>query len=1277
MSGINAHPDHIRRSGGKLGDFGGKLAEGGEKLQTSGQNLVSHAGGDRSGIGAVVAKAMGRGIQVTGKVFSEGGRVVQGAGKRLGATADLYEEADGQGASRLRRLHPDAAKGDIDPQGGRPGRRVGGSPRSGRRQLGDTTRPGAIPRTKKCVGGDPVDLVTGDVLMTQLDLALPGALPLLLSRTHQSSYRAGRLFGPSWASTLDQRLEIDAQGVVFLGEDGLLLAFPTPDGEPVLPADGPRWPLRRSGDGYVLADLDAGRDLAFAADGSLTVISDRIGHRVELDRDEAGNLARLRHSGGYVVDIVTANGLVVGLSAAGAPVARYTYDEDRNLVEVSDPEGRAYRFAYDAAGRLTQWTDRGGHSYRYTYDSAGRCVAGEGDDGLLSAVFEYGESVTTMTNSLGAATSYHFNDALQVVRIVDPLGGETVSEWDPYDRLLARTDALGRTTRYEYTESGFLHRLTRPDGTQTVAVYGENRLPDIVVEPDGTQWRRAFDHNGNTIAVTDPTGATTRLDYDESGHLAAVTDPTGATTRLVCDAAGQVIAAIDPLGALTRQERNELGQVVAVIDALGGITRFSWTIDGRLTERVLPDGTSERWTYDGEGNETSYTNGIGQVFGAEYGGFGLPLARIEPGGRRTEYRYDTELRLTAVTDPAGLVWRYDYDTAGNVVGETDVNGRTLTYTRDACGQLLFRTNGAGQATRHTHDALGRLVRRESADTVTTFEYDPADRLVRAANEDTELTLTRDVLGRVVAETCDGRSLLSAYDAMGRKIARTTPTGAVSRWAYDPTGLAARLTAGGQSIGFEHDAAGNETSRQFGATTLTQTWDANHRLRTQALTTPGAGGQERLLQRRAYRLRADSAVTAIVDQLAGIREFDLDAVGRVTVVTAPQHREQYSYGPNGILTGPDRAHTGALPRAAGGSRYEHDGQGRVIARHSRTLSGQSRTWRYTWNSDDRLTAVTTPDGVTWRYRYDPLGRRIAKLGPAEQIAFVWDGATLVEQIHSGGQALTWDYHPGGFTPVAQTERIRASQEWVDSRFYAIVTDLVGTPCELVDAYGSVGWRQQTTLWGGPLSPAGQPTYCPLRFPGQYFDAETGHHYNLFRHYDPEAAAYLSPDPLGLDAGPNPHTYVPNPLGWLDPLGLAGCDDPRNQPGAASGADGLPDVQGKWLRGSHGNAGRIPGQIARQLQGQQFTTFDDFRKAFWTAVGNDPHLSAQFAPHNVSAMRDGLAPHAHQSQHVGKVGYYALHHSTPIQHGGAVYDMRNIVVVTPQFHRDVLDRTYHYG
>ena len=62
---------------------------------------------------------------------------------------------------------------------------------------------------------------------------------------------------------------------------------------------------------------------------------------------------------------------------------------------------------------------------------------------------------------------------------------------------------------------------------------------------------------------------------------------------------------------------------------------------------------------------------------------------------------------------------------------------------------------------------------------------------------------------------------------------------------------------------------------------------------------------------------------------------------------------------------------------------------------------------------------------------------------------------------------------------------------------------------------------------------------LRFQGQYFDAETGLHYNLFRYYDPVAGRFTQLDPIGLAGGLNTYAYVPDPLTWVDPLGLSGC------------------------------------------------------------------------------------------------------------------------------------------
>jgi RHS repeat-associated protein len=225
---------------------------------------------------------------------------------------------------------------------------------------------------------------------------------------------------------------------------------------------------------------------------------------------------------------------------------------------------------------------------------------------------------------------------------------------------------------------------------------------------------------------------------------------------------------------------------------------------------------------------------------------------------------------------------------------------------------------------------------------------------------------------------------------------------------------------------------------------------------------------------------------------------------------------------------------------------------VLRRQHRTLSGQVRLWTYTWDAEDRLVAVTTPNGARWRYRYDALGRRIAKqrldetgTRVVEEVEFTWDGLTLAEQTTTGG-ITTWDYEPGSFRPLTQT---------VDDAFYALVTDLVGTPTEMVDPNGTLVWQSRTTLWGAALGQQGTGAACPLRFPGQYLDEETGQHYNYFRYYDPESGRYQSNDPLGLLAGPDPQAYPANPLAASDPLGLVPCTLTQTGPNTYRSPGGL--------------------------------------------------------------------------------------------------------------------------
>ncbi|GAA4503413.1 hypothetical protein GCM10023191_056300 [Actinoallomurus oryzae] len=999
----------------------------------------------------------------------------------------------------------------------------------------------------------------GDVVLRQVDVHLGGVLPLVLERTHVSSYREGRSFGVSWASTLDQRVELDADGACFAAADGMMLFYPPVDapGSPVLPTAGPRWPLTLDENGEcTVTDPEARRMLHFAPVGPrpgslrLTAISDRNGNRIDLRYEADATLVEIHHSGGYRIGVETGDtGRVTALRLrSGEELMRYGYDDAGNLAEIINSSGRPLRFDYDAEGRLTGWIDRNGHWYRYTYDGQGRAVHGDGPDGLWNVTLTYGDRVTVVTDSLGHQTTYHLNELGQVIAEIDPLGQETRSVWDGHDRLLSRTDPLGRTTRYRYNEAGDLTAITRPDSRQVTATYNELGLPVQITDADGTVRRHDYDDRGNLVALTDQGGATTLYGYDERGGLSTITDPLGAVIRIVNDDAGLPIAVTDPLGATDRCVRDRFGRVTEMIDPLGSVTRLRWTVEGRPAERARPDGATERWSYDDEGNLIEYIDAAGRVARTEYGPFDLPSSRIGPDGASLRFTYDTELRLAAVTDPQGLTWRYAYDPAGNLTEETDFNGRVLRYAYDAAGQLTEHTNGAGQTIRYSRDPLGNVVGKRSGDAVTTFAYNATGRLVRAVNADVEVRFEHDPLGRVVAEVCNGRRLASAYDALGRRVRRRTPSGTEAVWHHDAAGRPIALHTAGQRVRFEYDAAGREVRRHVGdVATLVQGWEPGDRLSDQTLW--GASAPSRPLQHRAYSYRSDGTVVGIGDHTFGPRRFELDAAGRVTAVHTEAWSERYTYDPAGKpidaawpatdsgTFGP-RQYAGTMVRSAGNVRYDYDAQGRVVLRQRKRLSAKPLTWRYEWDADDRLIAVTTPGGQRWRYLYDALGRRIAKqrLGPdgrtvVEQTDFTWDGAVLAEQTRADG-TTTWEYEPGGFRPIAQTER-----DEVDERFYGIVSDLIGCPTEMVGSTGDLAWQRVSTLWGLRAVQGQEDTDCPLRFPGQYHDEETGLHYNYRRYYDPHTGRYQSSDPLGLTPQPDPYAYVHNPTTRADPLGLA--------------------------------------------------------------------------------------------------------------------------------------------
>ncbi|MEE4540460.1 DUF6531 domain-containing protein [Streptomyces sp. V4-01] len=1080
---------------------------------------------------------------------------------------------------------------------------------------GDPVRPGdgdrdSRPPDERHCETDPVDVATGEMMMPAVDVSLPGALPLVLGRTHLSTYRNGLFFGPSWASTLDQRLHLDERGVVYVSADGMRLEYPPPSAaSAVLPLRGPRMPLSWSGtpnEPMTVLDPRSGRAMEFdhprpAPDspGSvvlrLTAIEDRNGRRIDVTWSANGLPSLVTHHGGYRVAVdhhptlpritgfrllgTDAPGPADDPAAApgdgadtggGTPLARYGYDAAGNLTEIVNSSGLPLRLTYDDRRRVTSWTDRTGTSYHYDYDAAGRVVATRGSDGILSGSFAYDDRThtTRFTDSLGHTTVHEHNDAYRLVRSTDPLGSVTLQEWSQDNRLMvSATDPLGRTTRFEHDAAGNILAVVQPDGGRITFAYHGSGLPVRMTDQAGRVWRTEYDSRGNRVATVDPQGARTEYVHDDAGNLTAVVDALGGTTLMTSDAAGLPIAVTDPLGGVTTAVRDAFGRIVESTDPLGGTVRVGWTTEGLVTWCERADGRREEWSFDAEGNCVAHTAPDGTVSRLEPAHFDLVAAGTEPDGSAFAFAYDTEKRLTRVTSPLGRSWQYAYDAAGRLVEETDFDGRSLEYAYDAAGQLVARTNGAGETVTLTRDILGRVVAQSDGEQTTTFEYDAAGDLARSVNAGVEVVREHDLMGRVLSETVDGRRIAYRYDLLGRRVWRRTPSGVESTWSYDAGGLPELLRLAGHRTAFSFDALRRESARRLDdAVTLAQHWDATGRLTRRGVVhePSGAAGPARPVLERRFSYRADDLLTEVRDLASGVRRLGLDQAGRVTSVTAEGWTERYAYDALGNVTqaatpldepgGGAREFDGTRVRRAGRTRYEYDAQGRTVRTVTRLLNGQQHVRSFSWNAYDQLVSAVTPDGQRWRYRHDAAGRRVAKErldaagAVAEEVRFTWDLVCLAEQATGAGATTTWEYVPGGHTPLAQVDGGH-DQDDTDRRFHAIVTDLVGSPTELLTPDGQIAWRRRATLWGsgeqdgtgpgtgqGGGGQDGRPG-CPLRFPGQYADRETGWHYNYFRYYDPATGRYTSPDPLGLTPAPNPAAYVPNPTAQVDPLGLA--------------------------------------------------------------------------------------------------------------------------------------------
>ena len=281
------------------------------------------------------------------------------------------------------------------------------------------------------------------------------------------------------------------------------------------------------------------------------------------------------------------------------------------------------------------------------------------------------------------------------------------------------------------------------------------------------------------------------------------------------------------------------------------------------------------------------------------------------------------------------------------------------------------------------------------------------------------------------------------------------------------------------------------------------------------------------------------------------QYQYDSLGRIQQEKSGTQRHTFYFDPaSNLINDPTEKVINNRLSHYQGVRYTYDSLGNLT--ECQTANGDSQ--RYTYDLKHQLIRADIHNRYTtesWVYDYDPLGRRIAKSKLNKQgekqchTQFIWAGSHLVQEIRKGkngaetDRTFTYIYtHPDSYEPLAQCYKESENAQHTVNYFHC---DQIGIPREMTDSQGKLLWKGRYDAWGQLIHDsnrhAQRTTHQPFRLQNQYFDQETGLHYNFLRYYEPALGRFITQDPIGLMGGMNLYQFAANTQTIIDPMGLA--------------------------------------------------------------------------------------------------------------------------------------------
>ncbi|MEX5667885.1 RHS repeat-associated core domain-containing protein [Pseudomonas neuropathica] len=1018
-----------------------------------------------------------------------------------------------------------------------------------------------------CTNGCPVSMVTGEELLTLTDAVLDGVLPFEFTRLYRSSAAeidVGLGFG--WSHSLAHRLEFFADEVVWVDHENRRTRFPLPSIErPAIHNSLSRAAIFLGDEPEELILALAGETARFYhfRAGRLTAISDAYGNRLTVQRDRSDRVQRLDNGAGRSLLLRYDRAQLLGVDyqvfrdgawSTEQALVSYRYDAYQHLIEATNAVGDSERYDYDDAHVILQRQLAGGASFFWEWERSGksaRCVRHWASFSQMDTRYVWNDDGSVAVHYVdGTEETYVHDERARLVRKVSADGGEQLKAYDSSGRLIAEQDALGAVTEYRYDEVGRLIALIPPADAPTSYEYRNGFL--YRRSRGEAVWIYRRNAEGDVTEAVDPDGQVTHYYYDTRGQLLSIRYPDSSRHRLVWNALGQLTEETLPDGGVRRFSYDALGRRTTTADEHGAVTRQHWDAVGRLIQTTFPTGSTRAYSYGAYGQVTAERDELGRITRYEYDDdLHLVSRRINPDGTRVQYRYDhAQLLLTEIENESGEKYRLDYTPTGLIRQESGFDGRRTAYTYDLNGHLLekaeFGDDGSCLLTAYERDAAGRLLVKTLPDGLkVVYQYDRFGRLIGVDDgQQHPLAFEYDRQDRLITEHQGWGTLRYRYDACGQLKRMRLPDNSVLDYRHAKGGALTDIDLNGTPLTRHVYQSGRERQRQQGLLLSEYSYDDQGRLLAHAV-----GHQRDSLYRRDYAYSANGNLAHIADSRHGQRTYGYDALNRLIRVRHSRDElpESFAHDPAGNLLMQDRPGPSQIKGnrllMQGDRHYDYDAFGNLI--RERRGRAQTLVTEYRYDSQHRLIGLTRPDGQTASYKYDAFGRRISKTVGDETTEFFWQGDHLVAES-SEREYRSYVYEPGTFRPLALLDG--KGPKKVCPFYYQL--DHLGTPQELTDYSGDIVWSAQYDAYGkvAALTLAGEDYLNqPLRFQGQYFDGESGLHYNRHRYYDPRLGRYLTPDPIKLAGGLNQYQYVPNPTGWVDPLGLSSNCPPPNKPG----------------------------------------------------------------------------------------------------------------------------------